>query len=83
MAADSAAASCGKFQQKPIASSAIIVAPANATVKSGSASVLAPRQASDRCNSTATNEMPKPRLNCCAMLATLLTVLIWLCSTSA
>jgi hypothetical protein len=33
-------------------------------------------QASDSCSNTATNKTPKPRLNCCAMPAMLVAVLI-------
>ena len=40
----------------------MVVAPANATMKSAMLSVVAARQTSERCSSTATVEMPKPRL---------------------
>jgi hypothetical protein len=47
-----------------------------ATVKSVVPSVLSLRQASDSCSSSATNETPNPRLNCCDMPAMLVAVLI-------
>ena len=63
--------------------SASSAAPAKATVKSGRPRALPPRQASDRFNNAATNAIPKPRLNCCDMLAMLVAELICGCSTSA